>query len=75
MNKSQFLSALKFVSAFFNFSDGSAWFNFSYTWSDGMRVMGIVDGNLQADKNTVTKLSNVLAFVTNLDGIFNFRIF
>ena len=70
MNKSQFLSTLKFVSAFFNFSDRSAWFNFSYTWSDGTRVMGIVDGNLQADKNTVTKLSNVLAFVTNLDGIF-----
>ncbi len=51
-------------------SGKSAWFNFSYTWSNGMSVIGIVNGNLQADKNTVLNLSNVCAFVKNSDGIF-----
>ena len=48
----------------------SAWFNFSYTWLNGTNVIGIVNGKLQKDKNTVLNLSNVFAFVKNSDGIF-----
>ena len=51
-------------------SGKSAWFNFSYTWSNGTNVIGIVNGNLQTDKNTVLNLSTVFAFVKNSDGIF-----
>ena len=70
MNKSQILSALKSVLTLFNSAGESAWFNFSYTWLDGTNVIGIVRGNLQADKNTVRNLSNILAFVKSSDGIF-----
>ncbi len=70
MNKSQFLSALKLFLSFFNGNRGTAWFKFSYTWLDGTSVIGVIRGNLQADKNTVINLSNVLAFVKNSDGIF-----
>ncbi|MDJ0649795.1 MAG: hypothetical protein QNJ60_13960 [Xenococcaceae cyanobacterium MO_188.B19] len=70
MNKSRFLSALKFVLSFLNWHGGSTWFKFSYTWLNGTSVIGIVRGNLQADKNTVINLSSVLAFVKNSDGIF-----
>ena len=70
MNKLQILSALKSVLTFFNSDKKVAWFNFSYTWLDGTSVMGIVRGNLQADRNTVINLSNILAFVKNSDGIF-----
>ena len=70
MNKSQLLSALKFVFSFLNWDCGVAWFKFSYTWLDGTSVIGVVRGTLQADKNTVINLSNVLAFVKNPDGIF-----
>ena len=51
-------------------SKNYTWFQFSYTWIDGMSVIGLVNGNLQEDKNTVLNLSNVFAFVKNCDGVF-----
>ena len=70
MNKSQLLSALKFVFSFLNWDGRIAWFKFSYTWLDGTSVIGVVRGTIQADKNTVINLSSVSAFVKNPDGIF-----
>ena len=70
MNKSQLLSPLKFVLSFFNSERGAAWFKFAYAWSDGTTVRGIVRGDLQADQNTVSNLSNILAFVRNSEGDF-----
>ncbi len=75
MNKSQILSALKFILTFLKSDNKSIWFNFSYTWSNNMSVTGVVNGYLQADKNTVINLSNVLAFVKDSDGIFISELF
>ena len=75
MNKSQFLTEVKLPATRSSFPTNTSCFNFSYTWSDDTKIIGMVDGELQADSNTINNLSNLTAVVRNSDGIILTEVF